>query len=273
MVDKYDAFEDRPWNHTDFYKELDKYSPNSKFILTIRDVNNWISSYERWGKKVSLKNKWYYNMVSNECYGVDDFLSNKEIMKKKYEERNQEIIEYFKDTNKLFVMDIEKNSEWGGLCKFLNNNPSKDNLNKLYDTTIYFAESDSIGEGWHYVREFTRESFDILCKIMKIDNLDNILINLSEDKNKAEEKLLNDKIVEFTKKYKNRKNISELIKKYRKQLEKDKKHFTYYTELQPYLIDNNILNEKEIPLYKKLSGELADYITISFELLHHLRIL
>ena len=120
LVDKYDAFEDRPWNHTDFYKELDKYSPNSKFILTIRDVNNWISSYERWGKKVSLKNKWYYNMVSNECYGVDDVLSNKEIMKKKYEERNQEIIEYFKDTNKLFVMDIEKNSEWGGLCKFLN---------------------------------------------------------------------------------------------------------------------------------------------------------
>ena len=159
------------------------------------------------------------------------------------------------------------------LCKFLNNNPSKDNLNKLYDTTIYFAESDSIGEGWHYVREFTRESFNILCKIMKIDNLQHILINLSEDKNKVEEKLLNDKIVEFTQKYKNRKNISELIKKYRKKLEKDKNHFTYYTELQPYLIDNNILNEKEIQLYKKLSGELTDYITISFELLHHLRIL
>ena len=159
------------------------------------------------------------------------------------------------------------------LCNFLNNNPSKDNLNKLYDTTIYFADSDSIGEGWHYVREFTRESFDILCKIMKIDNLQHILINLSEDKNKVEEKLLNDKIVEFTKKYKNHKNISELIKKYRKKLEKDKKHFTYYTELQPYLIDNNILNEKEIQLYKKLSGELTEYITISFNLLHHLRIL
>ena len=64
-----------------------------------------------------------------------------------------------------------------------------------------------------------------------------------------------------------------MIKKYRKQLEKDKNHFTYYTELQPYLIDNNILNEKEIQLYKKLSGELTDYITISFNLLHHLRIL
>ena len=159
------------------------------------------------------------------------------------------------------------------LCKFLNNNPSKDNLNKLYDTTIYFAESDSIGEMWSYVREFTRESFDILCKIMKIDNLQYILINLSEDKNKAEEKLLNDKIIEFTKKYKNRKNISEMIKKYRKQLEKDKNHFTYYTELQPYLIDNNILNEKEIQLYNKQRGHLTDYITISFNLLHHLRIL
>ena len=119
LVDKYDAFEDRPWNHTDFYKELDKYAPNSKFILTIRDVNNWLSSYERWGKRVGLKNNWYYNLVSNECYGIDDFLSNKEVMKKKYEERNQEIMEYFKDTNKLFVMDIEKNLGWKGLCEFL----------------------------------------------------------------------------------------------------------------------------------------------------------
>jgi hypothetical protein len=159
------------------------------------------------------------------------------------------------------------------LCYFLNNNPSKDNLNKLYDTTIYFAESDSIGESWHYVREFTRESFDILCKIMKIDNLDNIILNLVKEKNKEEEKLLNNKIVEFKQKYENRKNISELIKKYKKQLEKDKKEVSYYTELIQYLIDNNILNEKEIQLYKNIRGGLEEYIIISFDLLHHLRVL
>jgi hypothetical protein len=58
------------------------------------------------------------------------------------------------------------NEQNNNLLNFLNNNPSKDNLNKLYDTTVYFANADSIGEDWSYVREFTRELFDVLCKIM-----------------------------------------------------------------------------------------------------------
>jgi len=32
MVDKFDAFEDRPWNHTDFYQILNNKYPNSKLI-------------------------------------------------------------------------------------------------------------------------------------------------------------------------------------------------------------------------------------------------
>ena len=50
---------------------------------------------------------------------------------------------------------------------FLKNNPSKEQMNKLYDTTIYFAASDSIGEGWNYVDDFTRQEFDIACKLIK----------------------------------------------------------------------------------------------------------
>ena len=105
------------------------------------------------------------------------------------------------------------------LFNFLNNNPSKNNLNKLYDTTIYFAEFDSPGADWYFVREFTREIFDILCKVMKIENLNPIITNLIKEKYQAEEKLLNDKILDFTKKYAKRKNISDLVKRYRKTLE------------------------------------------------------
>ena len=167
------------------------------------------------------------------------------------------------------------------LLKFLNNNPSKDNLNKLYDTTIYFAESDSIGEDWKYIREFTRELFDILCKIMKIDNLDHIIKTLIAHKYKIEEILLNNKILDFTNKYSKRKNINELVKRYRKQLDKDKKHFLYGPIELQYLIDNKLLNSNEIKIYKSKeydnryggSSSLNEYIIIAFNLLHHLRIL
>lgn len=120
LVLKYDAFEDRPWNHSDFYKILDKKFDKSKFILTVRDTNNWIESYKRWSKKIGLKNKWFYQLVSQVCYNVDDFLSDEENMRNKFEERNQQVIDYFKNTDKLLVIDFEKNQEWDILCEFLN---------------------------------------------------------------------------------------------------------------------------------------------------------
>ena len=119
LVDEYDAFEDRPWNHSDFYKKLDENFENSKFILTIRDTDNWINSYRRWSKKINLKGGWFYKLVSNICYGVDDFLSNENIMRTKYEQRNQEIINYFKGTDKLLILNFEESQNWGDLCNFL----------------------------------------------------------------------------------------------------------------------------------------------------------
>ena len=119
LVNRFDSFEDRPWNHDDFYIELDKKFPDSKFILTIRDTDNWIESYRRWSKKINLSEMWFYKMVSQVCYGVDDFLSNEEVMRIKYNERNQKIIDYFSDTNKLLVLNFEENSEWKSLCDFL----------------------------------------------------------------------------------------------------------------------------------------------------------
>lgn len=119
IVKRYDAFQDRPWNHTDFYKTLDYNFPNSKFILTIRNPNLWYASYTRWAKKSNLKNLWYYRMVSNICYDVDDFLSDRVTMIKKYNKRNTEIQEYFSNTNRLLVIDIDSNFNWTTLCDFL----------------------------------------------------------------------------------------------------------------------------------------------------------
>ena len=71
-------------------------------------------------KKIGLKNKWFYQLVSQVCYNVDDFLSDEENMRNKFEERNQQVIDYFKNTDKLLVIDFEKNQEWNILCEFLN---------------------------------------------------------------------------------------------------------------------------------------------------------
>jgi len=120
LVKKYDAFEDRPWNHTDFYKTLNEKFPSLKFIMTIRDTKNWIDSYLRWNKKIKLRDHWIYPLVSKVCYGNEDFLSDLENMEKKYEDRNKEIIEYFKDSNNLLIIDLEKNEGWEKLCNFLN---------------------------------------------------------------------------------------------------------------------------------------------------------
>lgn len=120
FVEKYDAFEDRPWNHTDFYKILDSEFSNSKFILTVRDETNWVNSYKRWSKQINLQNRTFYNLISKICYGVDDFLSDENIMIKKFIERNNEIKTYFSNTNKLLVIDIESDSNWEVICNFLN---------------------------------------------------------------------------------------------------------------------------------------------------------
>lgn len=120
IVNNYNAFEDRPWNHDDFYKKLDEKFPDSKFILTIRDTDNWIESYRRWSIKIHLKEKWFYKLISQVCYGVDDFLSDELNMRNKYNKRNQDIINYFKDTNKLLVLNFEESQDWKPLCNFLN---------------------------------------------------------------------------------------------------------------------------------------------------------
>ncbi len=42
LVERYDAFEDNPWPL--LYRELDQRFAGSKFILTVRERNDWLAS-------------------------------------------------------------------------------------------------------------------------------------------------------------------------------------------------------------------------------------
>ncbi|KYK33200.1 MAG: hypothetical protein AYK22_01440 [Thermoplasmatales archaeon SG8-52-3] len=98
---KYDAYTDYPMFVDNFFKEIDKAYPNSKFILTIRDINSWLKSYTNY-------------------YFVSSDLSKNE-GKQKLNEHNKKVIAYFKDKpSKLLVMNIIDGDGWEKLCKFLN---------------------------------------------------------------------------------------------------------------------------------------------------------
>jgi hypothetical protein len=119
IVKNHDAFHDRPWNHLDFYKILDKKFPNSKFILTVRNSKNWVASYKKFAKIINLKKQWFYKLVSRKLYNHDDFLADEENMIQKFEFRNQQVIDYFQNKNNLLIMNIEKGHGYELLCPFL----------------------------------------------------------------------------------------------------------------------------------------------------------
>jgi hypothetical protein len=119
VINSSDAFQDSPWNHGDLYKWLYSKYPDTKFILTTRSTRNWLNSYIRWNDKHNIRKIWFYKLVSQGCYGVDDFLSNYNLMISKYEARNKEIVEFFKGKDNFMEFDIENNNGWDQLCGFL----------------------------------------------------------------------------------------------------------------------------------------------------------
>jgi hypothetical protein len=123
LVNNFDSFEDFPWNI--MYKELDEKYPNSKFILTKRNSEDWMRSYT--------------NMVKNEknspseerklLYGEASVFGNEEKFLKRYLKHNKEILDYFKNRdNDLLIVDWSKGDGWKEICNFLD----KDTPNKKF---------------------------------------------------------------------------------------------------------------------------------------------
>ena len=87
----------------DYFKELYYQYPNSKFILNIRDVQNWIKSRNRHENS-------YYVIELCKLYGI-----NKDTLNKKwitdFNTHYKCVTEFFKNkTDKLLIFDIEKDS-------------------------------------------------------------------------------------------------------------------------------------------------------------------
>lgn len=111
------------------YRKLDAAYPGSKFILTVRDENDWLKSVEGlWDyKRNSTRYMWdiypFSNHIHTALYGQKHF--DPVVFLNRYRRHNADVKEYFKDRpDDLLVLDIdqdfdETDNKWPELCKFL----------------------------------------------------------------------------------------------------------------------------------------------------------
>ena len=109
----YRSFGDRPWNMWAMYRHLDQRFPDSRFILTRRDVDSWWRSTERCMRVNQPEMRAAYQLHLR----VQD--TSRDSMCDAYQRYNQEVQQYFRGTDKLLSMDIAGGDRWERLCEFL----------------------------------------------------------------------------------------------------------------------------------------------------------
>ncbi len=148
FVSQYDAFQDQPFSRDSSYIICDALFPNSKFILTIRDSNEWFQSLSKFHEKIfkfqdinkvteeELREKadylyenYFYETTKRFLTIVEDdelsvrwdLLYNKDFYIAKYERRNADIIDYFKHRpTDLLVIDLTNEANTSKIVEFLN---------------------------------------------------------------------------------------------------------------------------------------------------------
>lgn len=97
MSKEYDALTDTTVARD--YKELDKMYPGSKFILTVRDIDDWLRSVDLHFQRypVETREKWVLDL-RNDVYYTTVF--DKDLMKLTYTKHIQDVKNYFKNRPK-----------------------------------------------------------------------------------------------------------------------------------------------------------------------------
>ena len=104
------------------FRELDAAYPGSKFILTIRDEDEWVESVRtHWSDKNPFRGQWdedpFTHVIHREIYGRTRF--DEAVMRERYRRHNAEVLDYFKGRRDLLVMNMSQGAGWYELCGFL----------------------------------------------------------------------------------------------------------------------------------------------------------
>jgi hypothetical protein len=111
-----------------FYKQLDDIYPDAKFILTIRDMSEWLESCRKHWKKAP-KNEQSINVRKN-VYGIITF--DEIVFKNIYKNHVKSVVEHFNNRKyKLLIMDIPNGDGYDKLCPFLKCEMIHDEFPKL----------------------------------------------------------------------------------------------------------------------------------------------
>ena len=103
-----------------YYKELDRRFPDSKFILTIRDEDEWITSAKKhFHPSRSTQNRDYRNRMRLDIYG--SILFDEQKFRQAFRRHHKQVKQYFSQRpDSLLIMDIASGDGWPKLCEYLN---------------------------------------------------------------------------------------------------------------------------------------------------------
>lgn len=107
----FDGFQDNPWPM--IFREMDAAYPGSKFVLTVRETDEWYQSVLRhFGGRTTAMREW--------IYGVGDPIGNETRYKETYERHNLEVGEHFAGRpTDLLVLRVTDGDGWEEICSFL----------------------------------------------------------------------------------------------------------------------------------------------------------
>lgn len=113
ILDRYDAITDIPMAL--YYVDLDRIYPKSKFILTVRNLDDWLKSMNLHYDKRPIT-KW--NSFIRTCaYGCLTFHPERHAIA--YQQHTSNVARYFAERNDLLVLNICEGEGWDQLCDFL----------------------------------------------------------------------------------------------------------------------------------------------------------
>jgi hypothetical protein len=121
--DEYDVVGDSPVPVV--YKILDEKHPGSKFILTTRDPEKWVNSFEKHFERWSIEEKTLSGtaradsvLTRYQLYGT--VLFDRDKMLAGFHRYHEDLYEYFSDRpDDLLVIDITREAGWEEICDFL----------------------------------------------------------------------------------------------------------------------------------------------------------
>lgn len=122
ILENYRALTDIPV--APYYAELDHCYPNSKFILTVRDIESWLRSLEadwkfseHW-RKTNRDFRAFFEFIVPVVYGTLEF--NRERCARVYQQHCEQICAYFKNrSDDLLILNVCEGQGYERLCPFL----------------------------------------------------------------------------------------------------------------------------------------------------------